>query len=329
MPLLLIHFVLLLFAVAANGVVKIRSEPDATVFWNEIALGKVGPNGALTVKDLPPGIYRVTIQKEGYKTVNTQVKVTPGEQTVELSLEKEPASGMAGTIGSSPPLGVSAIPSNLADRLTPGLTRSEPPPPPQKRARSRQSPPPLKLDLTSPFDPPEPEEAAEVDGEAAEIEADLDEEEWEEASVIPVDVQERPAAVQAGHQPREPTVRPTAEEAGSKSSLAVVFLLCLLAGLYYLIFWNRSRQPGSRPASESDPKPAECPFPEPGPYSTPPGLSLASRRSLSGEEELFFLDDLKRREKEMDQPVEQEIPQRKRPPVIDITPHAARFEDEG
>jgi hypothetical protein len=325
MPLLLAHYVLLLLAIAANGVVRIHSEPDAAVLWNDIEVGKIGPTGALTVKDLPPGIYTVTVKKDGFKTLSTRVKVTPGEQTVRLSLEQEPSQGIAGAL-SSVPLDVFTVPPDVQTRLAPGLTRREAPPPPKKRSQPR-----LKLDFASPFDPPAPEEPAEL-ADGMDHTADF-EEGGDEAAMVPAEGDEpslrqtQPSTSQTPPNSSASVTAPGAEESGTQGSLAVIFLLCLLAGLYYLLFWKKGWK--GRFDSSSEPLPALGPQPEPGPVSESPHFPLTSRRSAGDAEELFFLDDLKRREKEMDQPVEEHSPRRKRAPVIDITPHAARFEDEG
>jgi hypothetical protein len=313
MPLLLTHLIFLLVAVASSGVVKIHSEPGATVLWNDIELGMVGPTGALTVKDVPPGIFSVTIRKEGFETLSTRVKVTPGEQTVTLSLEKKLSTGMTGVVESSPPFDLSRMPPSLASRLTPGLSRTEAPPPPKKRPRTSKAQPPLKLELDSPLDPPPPEETAE-EIEEGEGEAMIIEE--------PLPVAPAEARLQAPEIPGNPV----AEKTGSQGSVTVIFLLALLAVLYYLLFrkrgWNARFQP------PSEPMPAEGPGPLPGPIPETTDLPITSLK-LGGEEELFFLDELKQREKEMEQPVEQIFPRRKRPPVIDIEPNAARFDDEG
>ncbi len=64
-----------------NGTLRIHSQPDAEVIWDGVSLGTTDNGGLLTVSDIPPGSFTVTLRKAGFRDFSTSVTITGGEAT--------------------------------------------------------------------------------------------------------------------------------------------------------------------------------------------------------------------------------------------------------
>ncbi len=88
---LLPALLLLLAAPAAGkGALQIVSQPGVEVEWEGILLGETDARGLLTIRDIPPGDYRIALRKQGFRPMSRRLTVEPGESTVSLRLEALP-----------------------------------------------------------------------------------------------------------------------------------------------------------------------------------------------------------------------------------------------
>lgn len=77
----------LLMMLQASGVVVIRTEPQAEIFWDGVSIGRADSEGVLKVRDVPLGVFRVSGRKEGFEEGGVEVRVDGGESSVRLLLK--------------------------------------------------------------------------------------------------------------------------------------------------------------------------------------------------------------------------------------------------
>jgi len=80
-------FVLLLMSPVEKGVLRIQSEPRAEVIWEGVRVGWTDSTGILTIRDVPTGVFSITLSKPGFKEFTTRVEVIADEKAVVVKLE--------------------------------------------------------------------------------------------------------------------------------------------------------------------------------------------------------------------------------------------------
>ncbi|MGH9465517.1 MAG: PEGA domain-containing protein, partial [Thermoanaerobaculia bacterium] len=63
---------------ASTATLLVESQPAVEVVWEGVPLGVTGPDGTLTIADIPPGSYAVTLRKEGHRPSERRIELGPG-----------------------------------------------------------------------------------------------------------------------------------------------------------------------------------------------------------------------------------------------------------
>ncbi len=84
-------FLLLAAPAAEKGALQLVSQPGVEVEWEGILLGETDAKGLLTIRDIPPGEYRIALRKRGFRPLTRRLTVEPGDNVVSLRLEALPA----------------------------------------------------------------------------------------------------------------------------------------------------------------------------------------------------------------------------------------------
>jgi len=85
LPALLMVF--LAFSTFETGSLRIESQPGVEVVWEGVRLGSTDARGILRIDDSPLGVFSITLRKDGFRPLTTEVEVEPGQKTVRLELE--------------------------------------------------------------------------------------------------------------------------------------------------------------------------------------------------------------------------------------------------
>lgn len=78
----------LLGAASDKGVLTIQCVPGTEVWWEGVSVGQTNENGVLVIQDIPPGVFRIGLKKNGFKELAAEIDVGPGEKSVTFKLER-------------------------------------------------------------------------------------------------------------------------------------------------------------------------------------------------------------------------------------------------
>ena len=261
--------ILMALPAGASGVLRLRSQTGVEVVWEGVALGETDAGGLMVVEGIPPGEYRVTLRKPGFQTLDVQIPVADGA-SVTHAIRLEP-------IGA----GVRATAPRPAADTGGGILAGEPVAPAEEPAQK-----PVGEPAQKPVGEPaqEPTEKP-VEKPAGEAGAGLS-----PAASAPV------ASTSAGGRSSESLGEASRPAVGlalgtflSSTPGAAALALGLLAGIVAVIWLLRSR--GAPPHPGLPPAPGM-----PGEDEEPPVFDPEADRGAPG-----FLEDLKRREKHLDE----------------------------
>ena len=128
--LIVFQVVVLAFAGAAIvpalefGTLRLTTPPHAEISWEGIPVGSADADGRMTISQIPPGSYTLTVQASGFETSTQRLEIGPVERAVEIPLTAiaseakmapEPArTAVVEDVVPSPSPGLVDVPSDLA-----------------------------------------------------------------------------------------------------------------------------------------------------------------------------------------------------------------------
>ena len=68
----------------------LHTEPGTEIVWAGVSLGRANSDGLLIIQDVPPGTFTVTLKKDGFHELTTDIEVIQGEAELVLELEAIP-----------------------------------------------------------------------------------------------------------------------------------------------------------------------------------------------------------------------------------------------
>ena len=84
----LVLWALLLANTAGEATLIIHSEAGTEVLWEGVSLGKTDSDGVRKIQNVPPGVFSITLKKNGFQDLMTRVEVGTVEKIIFLKLER-------------------------------------------------------------------------------------------------------------------------------------------------------------------------------------------------------------------------------------------------
>lgn len=103
-----------------QGSLILETDPGSTISWDGQELGVVDESGRMEISGIPLGTYSIGVQKEGFEPSMKEASITPGVQTLSVSLSKRPHSVPADSSG--PTETESTLPDPFAKQSTPYIS---------------------------------------------------------------------------------------------------------------------------------------------------------------------------------------------------------------
>ena len=274
-----------------TGSLELRSQEGVELVWEGVSLGTTDNDGYLEVADIPPGTYGVTLRKRGFETARLTLSIRRGKNN--LVLELDPL---------DPPEEQSATPPRprVVERAEPPpLLRPSPEPKPVSERTVAGEMPRRTGDRPAEGPSGEPSVADEVEtprqlpeGLKDRQEGGQEEEPAAQSPPVPA-VTEEVRRESTESETEEPQVESSEQPSGPGLG-SLVLLLLVLAGVS-LAVWRLRRRAPAKPAVARMPVSREEESEEPSEPLIVEAVDVQHTPT--------FLEDLKRREEEMEKQV--------------------------
>ena len=143
----------LLWYQSQTGSLQLEAPPGAAVFWDEAALGQIGPSGIMRLEEIPPGQYQLRINLDAQLLFSQTVVVRPGPQRFPAVLDSRESPGRDNEVAPVQP-------------YTDSLSIPSRPPPRQVVDPGRDEQPRPSLQAAAPVSPVERRASSLVDRES-------------------------------------------------------------------------------------------------------------------------------------------------------------------